>query len=74
MWRFGFWVCVSVFLFYCFMMLVAPIICGWNGDGEVPLCKVLPAPVRVVLLSEFVFVEVVGVCLVIGGALAILSD
>lgn len=56
------------------MMLVAPIICGWNGDGEVPLCKVLPAPVRVVLLSEFVFVEVVGVCLVIGGALAILSD
>ena len=37
------------------MIFVAPIIRGLNGDGEVPLCKVLPAPLRVVLLSELVF-------------------
>ena len=71
--KLAFGVCVVAFFGYTFMMLIAPILCGWHGDGDLMMCKVLPAPLRLLVFSEFVFVIIVGVSLLVAGVIVIVK-
>lgn len=72
-WKVGFWSTAAAFIVYLFLIMIAPMLCGWSGNGDMILCKVIPSPLRVLLFSEFLFIEVVGVCLFIGGLLIIVK-
>ena len=49
-----------------------PMICGWCDPDKKGICSYFMYPLRTLVFSEFVFVEIVGVALVVGGIKAIL--
>jgi hypothetical protein len=65
----GFALALICFLAYFFLMICAPLLCGWCDPPSHPICANTPYPLRTLLLSEFVFVELLGVAFVVGGLL-----
>jgi hypothetical protein len=65
----GFGVVLSCFVSYFFLIIVAPAMCGWCEPSASRICRVLPYPMRTLLLSQFVFVELLGLAFIVGGLL-----
>jgi hypothetical protein len=64
-------VCVVIICFsaYFSLMLCAPLLCGWCDPPSHLICPNALYPHRTLLLSEFVFVELLGVAFIVGGVL-----
>jgi hypothetical protein len=73
LWIGGFCVTVSMFLAYFMCMIVAPMICGWYEEPLNFLCRIVPFPLRSLIFSEFVFIELVGFALFVGGVLILVK-
>jgi hypothetical protein len=73
LWIGGFCVAVSMFFGYFVCMIVAPMVCGWCEEPSNFFCRILPFPLRSLIFSELVFIEIVGFALLVGGVLILVK-
>lgn len=60
---------IALFALYVWVALILPAHCGWCEPGRGGICRYFAYPLRTLILSEFVAVEFVGICLIVAGVL-----